>query len=307
MSDFLSNFWSMFIAIVTVLSIVGVLVFLRAQSTRKVIKNKEGETTDTGHRWDGDLRELNNPMPRWWLVMFYLGILFGAAYLALYPGLGAFKGVKNLSSLDEYEQERKQVEEASKPVYTRFMKLDVPHLAKDAEARAIGQRLFLNVCAQCHGSDAEGAKGFPNLTDKDWLYGGEPETIRATIAKGRHGVMPPFGQVLGAEKIQDVANYVRAFSGLSVQSARVVRGYVTFQSTCAACHGPEGKGNQALGAPNLTDDVWLYGSSEKTIIETITKGRNNQMPAHEEKLTPEKIHLLTAYIWGFSNSHASKE
>lgn len=301
MSDFSSNFWAAFVGIVTAVSIVGVLIFLRSQSTRKVSKDAQGNTTDTGHVWDGDLRELNNPMPRWWLGMFYLGIIFGVCYLALYPGLGAYKGLNGYSTKQEYQEELNRVDAAVKPLYATFMKQDIPHVAADPKAKEMGQRLFLTYCAQCHGSDAGGSKGFPNLTDKDWLYGGEPETIRTTIMQGRNGVMPAQAESLGEEKVKDVVNYARSLSGLMVDKERAERGKKVFSSTCIACHGADGKGNKAMGAPDLTDDVWLYGNSEKTVMETVMRGRNNQMPAHEQKLSPEKIHLLTAYVWGLSN------
>jgi cytochrome c oxidase cbb3-type subunit 3 len=164
----------------------------------------------------------------------------------------------------------------------------------------MGQRLFLNHCAQCHGSDAGGSKGFPNLSDSDWLYGGEPQDIKTTILAGRAGVMPPFAH-LESGQVSDVANYVRNLSGLAADQIKVGRGAEVFKANCAACHGGDGKGNAAMGAPNLTDKVWLYGGSEATIVETVTKGRNGVMPAHEAILTPEKVHLLAAYVWGLSN------
>jgi cytochrome c oxidase cbb3-type subunit III len=301
-SDFISNGWAIFITIVTVLGILGVFWFLTAQSSHKVRKGQH-ESDDTGHVWDGDLRELNNPMPRWWLGMFYSGIIFGVIYLALYPGLGDFKGLKSYSTIKEYEEERAKADEAAKPIYAAYMKLDIPHVAADPKVREMGQRLFLNYCSQCHGSDAGGAKGFPNLSDKDWLYGGEPETIRTTITKGRNGVMPALGEAIGGEEnVRDVAHYVRSLSGLNADAERVKRGQKIFSGVCAACHGADAKGNKVMGAPNLSDGIWLYGSSEKTIMETIMHGRNNIMPAHEEKLSPEKIQLLAAYVWSLSNT-----
>jgi cytochrome c oxidase cbb3-type subunit 3 len=191
-----------------------------------------------------------------------------------------------------------------KPVYEKYMKINIEQVAADPKAREMGQRLFLNSCAQCHGSDAGGSKGFPNLTDRDWLYGGSPENIKASITHGRAGVMPPFPQ-LDSKQIVDVSNYVRSLSGLPVDESKKVRGEEVFKSSCVACHGADGKGNIALGAPNLNDKTWLYGSSEVAIIETVTKGRMAMMPSQDKVLSPEKIQLLTAYVWSLSNTSQS--
>jgi cytochrome c oxidase cbb3-type subunit 3 len=188
-----------------------------------------------------------------------------------------------------------------KPVYAKYVKMDIEQVAADPKAREMGQRLFLNSCAQCHGSDAGGAKGFPNLTDGDWLYGGSPENIKTTLINGRAGVMPPFPQ-LDSQQILDVTNYVRSISGLPADEIKATRGSEVFKSNCIACHGADGKGNIAIGAPNLTDKTWLYGGSEAAIIETLTKGRMAMMPSQDKVLSPEKIHLLTAYVWGLSNN-----
>jgi cytochrome c oxidase cbb3-type subunit III len=241
-ADFYSATWGWYIAIVTVLSILGVLIFLRAQNKRRV--NPAQESDDTGHVWDESLRELNNPMPRWWLGMFYIGIVFGGVYLVLYPGLGHLPGQLQSSNYQEYEAERNAVDANAKPLYTRYAKIPVEELATNLSAREMGQRLFLNHCATCHGSDAGGAKGFPNLTDEDWLYGGTPEAISTTIREGRNGVMPPF-EALGEEKVRDAVHYVRSLSGLSFDTTRKQRGQTTFSTICAACHGTNGKGMQA--------------------------------------------------------------
>ncbi|MCO4889153.1 cytochrome-c oxidase, cbb3-type subunit III [Cupriavidus sp. WGtm5] len=299
MSDFISDFWSYYIAAIALIGIVWCVWLLFSQ--RKITKTPGG-TADTGHVWDGDLRELNNPLPRWWMWMFLLACIFGLAYLVLYPGLGSYAGVLKFSTQGELAAHRAAQERMQNEIYGKYLKMDVKQVAADPQAREIGQRLFLNYCAQCHGSDARGSRGFPNLTDNDWLYGGEPETISQTITKGRNGVMPPFGAALDAKQAGDVAQYVRSLSGLSSDPIRVSRGEGAFKTTCAACHGAGGKGNQALGAPNLSDNVWLYGSSEASIVEAILKGHNNHMPAHEEILTPERIRMLTAYVYGLSNT-----
>lgn len=299
MSDFFSDTWSYYIAAVALVGIVWCVWLLFSQT--RVAKSNQS-TSDTGHVWDDDLRELNNPLPRWWMWMFLLSCIFGLAYLVLYPGLGSYAGVLDYSTQGSLAEHRAAAEKAQKEIYGKYMKMDVRQVAADPQAREIGQRLFLNYCAQCHGSDARGSRGFPNLADHDWLYGGEPETIQQTIAKGRHGVMPPLAAVIDGKLAGDVAQYVRSLSNLSSDPIRASRGESTFKSTCAACHGPTGKGNQALGAPNLSDSVWLYGSSEASIVDAILKGHDNTMPAHEEILTPERIRMLTSYVWGLSNA-----
>jgi cytochrome c oxidase cbb3-type subunit 3 len=250
--------------------------------------------------WDGDLRELNNPLPRWWMWMFLLSCVFGIVYLILYPGMGAYEGTLGYTTRNAHESSVAQANQQLKPVYAKYMSMDAKQVATDPAAREMGQRLFLNHCAQCHGSDAGGSKGFPNLADADWLYGGDTQDIKQTLIAGRAGVMPAFAH-LESVQVSDVANYVRNLSGLSADQIKVSRGSEVFKANCAACHGAEGKGMAAMGAPNLTDKVWLYGGSEATIIESVLKGRNGVMPAHETILTPEKIHLLTAYVWGLSN------
>jgi cytochrome c oxidase cbb3-type subunit III len=301
MSDFLGAGWSAYIALVTLVGIIWCIWLLFSQRKAKVIHTADGAVADTGHVWDDDLRELNNPLPRWWMWMFLLSCIFALVYLVLYPGLGSYPGLLGYSTDGALMQSMTTANDELKPVYAKYMKMDVEQVAADPKAREMGQRLFLNSCAQCHGSDAGGSKGFPNLTDRDWLYGGSPENIKATIVNGRGGVMPPFPQ-LDSIQIVDVANYVRSLSGLPADDLKAARGTEVFKSNCAACHGADGKGNIALGAPNLTDKTWLYGGSEATIIETVTKGRMAMMPAQDKVLSPEKIHLLTAYVWGLSNN-----
>jgi cytochrome c oxidase cbb3-type subunit 3 len=301
MSDFFSSGWSSYIALVSLVGIVWCVWLLFSQRKAKVVHTADGAVADTGHVWDGDLRELNNPLPRWWMWMFLLSCVFGLVYLVLFPGLGSFPGVLGYSTDGSLMKSMTSANEELKPVYAKYVTMDSEQGSADPKAREMGQRLFLNSCAQCHGSDAGGAKGFPNLTDGDWLYGGSPENIKTTLINGRAGVMPPFPQ-LDSKQIVDVANYVRSLSGLPADDLKAARGADVYKSNCAACHGPEGKGNIALGAPNLTDKVWLYGGSEATIIETVTKGRMAMMPAQDKVLSPEKIHLLTAYVWGLSNN-----
>jgi cytochrome c oxidase cbb3-type subunit 3 len=301
MSDFFNNGWSNYIALVSLVGIVWCIWLLFSQRKAKVVHTADGAVADTGHVWDGNLRELNNPLPRWWMWMFLLSCIFALVYLVLFPGLGSFPGVVGYTTDGALMSSMTEANDELKPVYAKYVKMDVEQVAADPKAREMGQRLFLNSCAQCHGSDAGGAKGFPNLTDGDWLYGGSPENIKTTLINGRAGVMPPFPQ-LDSKQIVDVANYVRSLSGLPADDLKAARGAEVFKSNCAACHGADGKGNIALGAPNLTDKTWLYGGSEATIVETVTKGRMAMMPSQDKVLSPEKIHLLTAYVWGLSNN-----
>ena len=298
MNEFTSSFWEIYIGAITVVSIFACLILLMAMSSRRV---PGGTAETTGHSWDEDLVEYNNPLPRWWMWLFAISIVFGLCYLALYPGLGLFKGALNWTSTGEYQAEVKLADAQYGPLFQKYASRGIAELAKDPEARAMGQKLFLNHCAQCHASDGAGSRGFPNLTDADWLYGGEPETIKTTISNGRNGIMPALGAALGADGPRDVANYVLSLSGRTHDAARAVRGREKFQAICVACHGPEGKGNQQLGSANLTDKVWLHGSSEDQIIATITSGRNSTMPAHKDYLGEAKVHILAAYVYGLSS------
>ena len=298
MSQFTSSFWDFYIAVIVIVSIVACGVFLKMQSVRKVAGS---QTQTTGHTWDEDLGEYNNPLPRWWMWLFYVTIAFGLLYLVLYPGLGSYKGLLGWTEVKQYQDEEQRAAAQYGPIYDKFAKLEIVALAGNPDALAIGQKLFLNNCAQCHASDGGGTRGFPNLTDNDWLYGGAPATIEATVTSGRGGVMPAWGPILGDDKVKDVAQYVMSLSGMAHDSIRAARGQDVFRQNCVACHGADGKGNQQIGAPNLTDRTWLYGGSEQTIIETITKGRNGHMPAWKEILTPAQIHLVAAYVYSLSH------
>lgn len=303
MSDFTSGLWSVFIAGVTLVSIVACGLLLLSLSKRKVATDPD----KMAHVWDEDLNELNNPLPRWWIWLFWITIVFSLGYLWLYPGLGTYAGSLKWTSTGEYTDEVKQAEAQYGPLYARLAVMDVAQLAADPAARAAGERLFMNYCSQCHASDARGAKGFPNLTDADWLYGGDPETIKTTILDGRNGMMPPMAAVVGdAAGAVDMANYVRSLSKLSHDAAGAARAQPRF-AVCAVCHGPEGNGNPAMGAPNLTDNVWLYGASQATIAETIMKGRSNVMPAHRAFLGEQRVHVLAGYVYGLSQSRARDE
>ena len=295
MSDFVSDFWNLYVVVIVVASILACAVLLIVQGKATFTPGKT-----MGHVWDGDLEEYNNPMPKWWSWMFVITVIFAFVYLALYPGLGNFKGMLGWTSVGQHKAEVEKMDATVKPLFDKFMAMDMKAVAADKQAMEMGKRLYLTYCMQCHGADARGAKGFPNLTDADWQYGGEPEQIKETIANGRMGVMPPHEQ-LGGDTIKDLANYVRSLSGLPNDATRTAKGKEAFGSAgCAGCHGMDAKGMHAVGAPNLTDKVWRYGSSEATIAETIAKGRQNQMPAWKEFLGDAKVHLLSAYVLSLS-------
>ena len=300
MSDFVNNGWSLYVAITTIVGLVACLALLVVAARRRVMA---GDNT-TGHVWDENLRELNNPLPRWWLWLFVITVVFAGIYLALYPGLGSNTGTLQWSSLSQYERERAAAQAKVAPLFATYASTPAQQLARDPKAMALGERLFANNCAACHGADARGSKGFPNLTDNDWLWGGTPDKIEETITKGRVGAMPPMAAAVGsAQDVRNVANYVLSLSGSPHDAFAAGQGKAKFVA-CAACHGPDGKGNQALGAPNLTDKVWLHGWGEDAVIAMINNGKTNQMPAHGERLSPEQIHVLAAYVWSLSNAGA---
>ena len=293
--DFVSEFWNLYVIVIVLGSILFCAVLLIVQGKATFTPGKT-----MGHVWDETLEEYNNPMPKWWSWLFVITVVFALVYLALYPGLGNFKGMLGWTSAGQHKAEVDKMDATVKPMFDKYMAMDLKAVAADKQAMEMGKRLYLTYCMQCHGADARGAKGFPNLTDGDWLYGGEPEQIKETIANGRQGMMPAHAH-LGADSIKDLANYVRSLSGLPNDSVRSAKGKEAFTSAgCVGCHGPEAKGMAAIGAPNLTDKVWLYGSSEATITETITNGRQNKMPAWKEFLGDAKVHLLSAYVLSVS-------
>ncbi|MDP3761468.1 MAG: cytochrome-c oxidase, cbb3-type subunit III [Ramlibacter sp.] len=301
MSDFNANFWSIYVAGLTLFSILACLLLLWVTARKKIVSSSDNTT---GHVWDDDLREANNPMPRWWMWLFVLSIIFSLLYLVAYPGLGAYPGELKWSTRGEYNAEVDKATRELAPLYAQFTARKTEELAGDANAMGIGERLFMNNCAQCHGSDARGTKGFPNLADADWLHGGSPEKIKETLAAGRRGQMPPMAAAVGTpDDVKNVANYVLSLSNNPHDSLRAQLGKAKF-TACAACHGMDGKGNQALGAPNLTDDVWLHGWGEQAIVNMVNNGKVNEMPPQQGKLTDAQIHVLATYVWGLSNKHA---
>jgi cytochrome c oxidase cbb3-type subunit 3 len=302
MSDFTSEFWSWFVIAIAGGGIVWLFYLLKGNA-----KATGEQGVPTGHVWDENLEELNNPLPRWWLIMFYITIVFAIGYLILYPGMGSFKGVLGWTEVGEYNNEVAAADAEFGPIFAQFEKTPIAELAANAAAMNAGERLFVNYCAVCHGSDARGATGFPNLRDNDWLYGGAPETIQTTIMNGRNGAMPAWEGPLGGEEgVNQVATYVMSLSGRDVDAKLAAAGKEKFDMFCVGCHMTDGTGNQALGAPNLTDNVWLYGGSPRAIKETIAKGRNGKMPAHSEFLGSAKSHILAAYVYSLSNQTDAK-
>jgi cytochrome c oxidase cbb3-type subunit III len=301
MSDFFSSGWSIFVAVATLVSMLACLVLLAVAARRKVIP---GDDT-TGHVWDGDLRELNNPLPRWWMWLFILTVVFGFAYLLLYPGAGSRAGTLGWTSTGQYDAEQARAQAAMAPLYAKYAALPLEALMNDGAAMGIGERLFVNHCATCHGSDAHGSKGFPNLTDDDWLWGSAFDTVKQTITQGRQGVMPPLAAAVGnADDVRNLANHVLSLSASPHNPIAAYLGRSKF-TVCAACHGVDGKGNQALGVPNLTDKVWLHGWGEDAIVAIVNNGRTNVMPAHGQRLSPAQIHVLAAYVLSLSRPRSS--
>ena len=290
----MSSFWSWWVVVLTVATIIGCLWLLQVNSKRRV---GTAENDTTGHVWDKDLKEYNNPLPRWWLWLFWITGVFCFAYLAAYPGLVVFDGMFGWTQSGQYDAEVTAAERRFGNVYAAFAGAPLAELHKNPEAVRLGRNLFLNRCATCHGSDARGARGYPNLTDGAWLYGGTPEAIEATITNGRAGAMPALGAALGEQGLNEVVAFIlsRAQRG-AADAATVAAGQQKFVQFCSACHGPDAQGNQALGAPDLTDNDWLHGAAESDLRDVIMKGRINQMPAQSDVLNADRIRVLVAYV-----------
>lgn len=301
----MSSFWSAFVIIIVLGNIVGFSWLLYRM--RKMPKDDVGSGEKRHHTFDG-IEEYNNPLPRWWMWLFILCNFFAVIYLILYPGLGSFKGVLGWSQTNQWQQQKEQADKKYAPIFAQYGNTPIPELAKDKHAMQVAQRLFINTCAACHGPNAQGAKGFPNLTTNVWLFGGKPEDLVNTITNGRVGMMPPMaGAIGGEEAVPAVANYVRKISGQSYDETLAALGEPKFKSICAACHGPDGKGNQMIGAPNLTAGKWIFGGTLADIEETIRNGRHAQMPAHGDILGKDKVHLLAAYIYGLANKSETND
>lgn len=290
----MSTSWTVFVVVLTLVNIAALAWLLLSNARARPAQ--PGADNTTGHVWDENLVELNNPLPRWWLWLFVLTIVFALAYLVFYPGLGNFAGTLGWTSTKAADAELAETRARLESLYARFRDRPLAELARDPAAVKVGRNVFANNCAACHGSDARGAKGYPNLVDEDALYGADADTMLASVLHGRHGVMPPLGAALPGGGVDEVANYVLALSGQAHDATLAAAGNAKFEGICAACHGADGKGNHALGAPNLTDDVWLYGGDLATIRETIEKGRGGVMPAWEPLLGSDRARLAVAWL-----------
>ncbi|EAQ65880.1 cytochrome c oxidase, cbb3-type, subunit III [Marinomonas sp. MED121] len=294
----LTPFWSGWIIAITLGSIFGCYWLLASVRSNK--KHANGEVPTTGHVYDG-IEELDNPLPRWWYWKFVITVVFALVYLALYPGLGNFKGLLGWTQINQYEREVAKAEQEFGPMFAKYQSTDLEELSQDDKAMRLGQRLFSNNCAICHGSAATGSYGFPNLTDNDWLYGGATADIKHSVMNGRIAAMPAWGATLGEQGINETAQYVLSLSGKETNPEAAAKGKEIFATNCVACHGQDGAGNKLFGAPNLTDDIWLYGGSEQQVMQTLRNGRAGKMPAWKDILGEDKAHIVSAYVYSLSH------
>jgi cytochrome c oxidase cbb3-type subunit 3 len=307
----MSPAWSIYVITLVALNIIGCVWLLWWTGKRKP---GDPAPTDTSHIWDGDLTEYNKPMPRWWINLFYLTVVFGIGYLIYYPGLGAYAGTSKWTSAKEHDADKARLDAKLEATFHRYAGQPIDALAQDPNALRLGRSIFSNTCATCHGSSAHGAVGYPNLTDKIWHWGGSPDRVLQTVLDGREGVMPAWGTVLtgmgGEHAVDHVVAYVESLSTVHPTDQNdymVARGKPLFESICAACHGPAGKGNPDMGAPDLTDAYWLYGGSNETLYKTVAEGRHGVMPAHRALLGETRARLAAAYVWSLSNNAIVKK
>ncbi len=291
----MTSFWSMWIIVLTTITIVGITWVLFA--TRKHKQQSTDKTT--GHEYDG-IQELDNPLPAWWFYMFLISIVWAIGYLILYPGMGNFPGILGWTQINQYNRQVAAADEKYRDMRDRYMALSIEEIAADPAVRKMGMRMFGNNCAQCHGADAKGSYGFPNLSDGDWLYGGSPDEIKASISNGRRGTMPAWGDIIGDQGVNDITAYILSVNGRQADSAQITAGEKVFQTYCVACHGADATGNPAMGAPNLANGIWLYGGNAEQISHSVRTGRNGVMPTHKNTLSEDKIHILTAYVYGLN-------
>jgi cytochrome c oxidase cbb3-type subunit 3 len=302
----MSTFWSLWIIILTSVNLALILWVLLANRKVAVSDDDDPENKTTGHVYDG-IEEYDNPLPKWWFMLFIGTFIFTIIYLIIYPGMGNWKGFfpfegyeGGWTSVKQLERQQERALSQYQSSYGVFSKMSVEELADDPKAMKMAQRLFANNCAICHGADGGGFLGFPNLTDNDWLYGGSPEKIKETLVNGRQAAMPAWQGVIGEKGIADVTEYVLSLSGRDHDEAQAKVGETLYTQNCVACHGADGKGMQSVGAPNLTDDIWLYDGSPAGIRQSLRIGRNGVMPAQKDRLRADKIHLLTAYVYSLS-------
>lgn len=282
----------------------------------KQVKKAEKEVQTTGHSWDG-IEEYDNPMPRWWVWVFYACIVWGIGYSIAYPAWplihGATQGLLGPTLRTEVVAEIARFDEANAPIKAKLNAADLASIPSNDELKtyaiSAGASVFKNNCAQCHGSGAAGVqgKGYPNLLDNDWLWGGDMEAIHTTIAHGirnttdgdaRYSQMPSFGKdgILEKAQIDDVVEHVLQISGQDHDAAMAEAGATVFAENCAACHGDAGMGNRDFGAPNLTDAIWLYGGDRKTLVQTVTYSRFGVMPAWNVRLSEDEIRSVATYV-----------
>ncbi len=301
----MSDFWSIYIIVITAINIIGCVALLY-YTRKKKQSSQDGKTT--GHAYDG-IEEYDNPLPLWWLWMFYITIIFSVVYLVLYPGLGKFAGVLGWTQDNQYQEEVAAANEKFLPLYEKYAAMSVESLQNEPQAIKMGQAIFANTCFGCHGADARGSLGFPDLTDKEWLYGGSAESIKTSILKGRNGVMPAWEDTLSDRDIDALSSYISSKNIIErpVIESFLEQGEAVYNRTCAVCHGKELEGNQALGAPNLADATWLHGASPGLVKDVIRHGRINRMPAHDTILGPEKSHLVTAYVYSLSRKEKDSD
>jgi len=291
----MASIWSYWIIILTTITLVGITWILFANRKRE----QQPADKTTGHEYDG-IEEYDNPLPAWWFYMFFITIVWGVGYLIVYPGMGNYAGAIGWTQVGQYDREVAAAEQKYRDMRDRYLAMPVTEIASDPAVRKMGMRLFANNCAQCHGADAAGAYGFPNLTDSDWIYGGEPDTIKTTLLNGRQAAMPAWGSIIGDQGVADVTEYVLSLNGRDVDPTKAKAGAAVFKTYCVACHGEDGTGNRTLGAPNLTNGIWLYGGTAEQIAQTVRAGRNGKMPAFKDTLSEDKIHILTAYVYGLN-------
>ncbi|MEV8519032.1 cytochrome-c oxidase, cbb3-type subunit III [Dyella marensis] len=286
----MSLFWSIYVGVL-IAGNLGLATFLYFYGTRVKIPI-EGDGT-TGHSWDnGKLRESVRKLPRWWALMSLASLVAAIGYLVLFPGFGNFKGVLGWTSAQEVRQAREENANKLDALFARYRLYSVDRLSEDDVALQYGHRLFQDNCAACHGAMAEGGYGFPALT----VNGDDGDFVMATALNGRNGVMPPWGAVLGEQGVSEVANYVLSLSGSPHDAARAQAGAARFKETCVACHGADGKGSKAVGAPDLTDRSWIYGGDLASVTQSIRHGRNGIMPAWKNRLGEDQVRMIAAWL-----------
>ncbi|NVK11738.1 MAG: cytochrome-c oxidase, cbb3-type subunit III [Gammaproteobacteria bacterium] len=294
----MSNFWSAWIIILTsVFLVIQAWILFSNRKTPRI--NQDPDDPTTGHEFDG-ISELENPMPRWWFGLFVGTFVFGIGYLIVYPGMGSYQGLFGWTQVNQWEAAQEQADEKYGAVLAQYMEYSVEELVNNEAAQQTGSRLFANNCEVCHGPGGGGNYGFPNLSDDDWIWGGEPDQIVFTLNNGRVAAMPAWSAALGESGINDVTEHLLTFTGRSTDAEAAARGESQFGMFCAACHGADAKGNHLLGAPNLTDEIWLYGGSADSIKHTLRNGRAGVMPKFGDTLSEEQIHLLAGYVYGLS-------